>query len=209
MKKLILLTLFFIPILGISQEDDTFYVEDIPSYNGPTKFYYNNGDLKMEINYTDGIRNGERKLYHQNGRLKQKESWVNGIIEGNVIGYYDDGVIEFQLFYKSGKREGISKNFYKNGKLNIEQYYKNDKNITFFKKYYENGNTSFFNITNESIREYFDIAGAKGIEGLYTYKNSDINNNASFTLAILKYKYNSILFKLIKKFLINYFYLQH
>jgi len=46
--------------------------------NGIFKSYYENGQLKYECNYINGILEGIYKEYHENGQLKYACTFVNG-----------------------------------------------------------------------------------------------------------------------------------
>ena len=58
MKKLLFILLFTIPFVGFGQLD---------------RDYYENGQIKNEVNYKDGKKEGLWKEYYENGQLKVVE----------------------------------------------------------------------------------------------------------------------------------------
>ena len=113
-KKFTILTFFVLlnccflsqeyPIVDVTNiEKDTVYsLIDISLINGKVFDHYENGIIKLLIEFKDGIKNGDYKKWHSNGQLKYKGSYSNGI---------QDGVFEeFDVF---GRK--ISKTKYKDG----------------------------------------------------------------------------------------------
>ena len=113
-KKFIFLSFFILlnfsllsqeyPIVDVTNiEKDTVYsLIDISLINGTVFDHYENGIIKLLIEFKDGIKNGDYKKWHSNGQLIYKGSYSNGI---------QDGVFEeFDVF---GKK--ISKTKFKDG----------------------------------------------------------------------------------------------
>jgi len=44
---------------------------------GIYKSYYENGQLKVEVNYIDGLRHGIFKSYHDNGQLCEEVNYID------------------------------------------------------------------------------------------------------------------------------------
>ena len=72
-------------------------------YNGVSKSYYKNGQIKSEGNFKDNKQDGQWRWYYDNGQLKSK------------------------VYYKDGKEDGLSDFYYKNGQLKQKGNYKDDK----------------------------------------------------------------------------------
>ena len=51
------------------------------SQDGLVKDYYEDGKLKSEINFNNGVREGEAKFYWENGNLKEIRNYVNGRVK--------------------------------------------------------------------------------------------------------------------------------
>ena len=92
------------------------------AFTGIIKSYYDNGNLKFEVNYKDGKGNGIVKIYYPNGNLESEANFKDGKKEGLFKGYYENGNIRIEGNYKDDKLEGLSKRYYENGNL-IAQYY--------------------------------------------------------------------------------------
>ncbi|MDR2223466.1 MAG: toxin-antitoxin system YwqK family antitoxin [Flavobacteriaceae bacterium] len=69
---------------------------------------------------------GKVKEYYNNGKLKQEMSFKNGLPEGEAITYHDNGVVQSTEFLKAGKVEGVVKEFDFEGNLIIERNFVND-----------------------------------------------------------------------------------
>jgi len=48
--------------------------------NGIFKSYHDNGKLKSEVNYIDGLRQGIFKDYYRDGQLYKKVNYIDGSI---------------------------------------------------------------------------------------------------------------------------------
>lgn len=62
------------------------------------KEYYDNGQLKFEVEFKDDIIHGYHKEFHENGTLKTLSHADNGIFRDTILGYYDNGNLEFIQF---------------------------------------------------------------------------------------------------------------
>lgn len=78
----------------------------IYSQDGLVKEYYNNGNLKSEINYVDGVRIGEARFYNENGSIKRELNYENGKVEGLVKVYTDKGILTESFVIEEGRRNG-------------------------------------------------------------------------------------------------------
>lgn len=79
--------------------------------DGLVKKYYNNGNLKSEINYINNIREGNAKFYYENGNLKEELNYDNGKVDGLVKEYREDGKLRETYNISDGKREGPASEF--------------------------------------------------------------------------------------------------
>lgn len=60
--------------------------------------YYDNGQLKFEVEFKDDIIHGYHKEFHENGTLKTLSHADNGVFRDTIRGYYDNGNLEFIQF---------------------------------------------------------------------------------------------------------------
>ena len=119
--------------------------------------FYENGNVKEEYQINDsGERHGTTKLYHENGQLQVEVNWTNGIQDdGEIISYHDNGVKARQVVRLKGSFNGAFTEWHKNGQKKLDGTYKNNKpNI--HKEWDQEGNLLDFKnikLNNETIRE--------------------------------------------------------
>jgi antitoxin component YwqK of YwqJK toxin-antitoxin module len=70
--------------------------------------FYSNGLIKVNSNYTDGVKNGNYEEYYSNGNLKYKASFQNGLQKDTTEFYEESG----QLKYLQTWEDGIPKKLY-------------------------------------------------------------------------------------------------
>lgn len=117
MKKLLLL--YLLTIIGINMA----YSQ---SKTGICKTFYENGKVKSEEIYKNGVKAGICKYYYENGKLQYEECYDGyGQKEGTYRTYYKNGQLESSYTYKDGQKHGIFKEFLEDGKLRNEGKYEN------------------------------------------------------------------------------------
>ena len=67
------------------------------------KEYYEDGKLKYEGEYLNGIKNGKGKEYYSNGKLQFEGEYLNGEKNGKCKEYYDNGKLKYEGEYLNGK----------------------------------------------------------------------------------------------------------
>jgi len=104
------------------------------------KTYYDNGNVKEEYEENKkGELHGITNLYHENGQLKVELSYTNGIQdEGEIISYHDNGIKARQVIRLKGNLNGAFSEWHKNGQLKLEGIY-NNGNPTIIKQWSEEG----------------------------------------------------------------------
>lgn len=70
--------------------------------NGRSLKYYDNGEVKRESNYVNGILDGYEFEYFENGNIKSRKVWEKGILFGEHEEYFD-GITEI---YREINEEG-------------------------------------------------------------------------------------------------------
>ncbi len=104
--KLKLLFFFFLCAQAFNKAQD-----------GKVDLYYNDGKIKAELNYVQGVLNGFSTWYFHNGN-KEKEVYYNdGKIDGTVRYFYENGLLKAEFNVKNGIRDGLTKFYYPNGGL--------------------------------------------------------------------------------------------
>ena len=146
--------------------------------NGKTKEFYQNGKLKFEGEYKNGIKwngigydikgnisfeiiNGKGifKFYDGNGKVLIEGDYANGKLNGNGKEYYQDGKVMFEGEYQNGLKKGKGKEYYSIGKLYFEGEYLYDKRWN-GKGYDINGKVEF------------EIKNGKGNVVIYDYEGN-------------------------------------
>ena len=79
--------------------------------NGIIKEFYNNGNIKKEIEYINGNSNKAKEFY-SNGKLLYEGGYKDNLREGNGTEYYPNGNIKFKGDYIKGERDGNGKEYY-------------------------------------------------------------------------------------------------
>lgn len=80
----------------------SFYKDIIPSriYEGTCRYYYRNGQLFAEGNYTSGFKNGTFKCYHPNGKLGARQSYEWGMATGHWQSWDEQGRLTKSFHYQ-------------------------------------------------------------------------------------------------------------
>lgn len=128
--------------------------------NGLTKTYYNNGKLKSETMYMNGMINGISKTYNENEQLISEIPFTDNKMNGTSKVYYASGKLKNETPYLNNIMNGSVKFFYENGQLQTETKYSNGKIIdgVSHATYYETG----------------------GIASAMKYLNNEVVGNISF-----------------------------
>jgi TonB family protein len=103
----------------------------------PQKDFYSNGNVKSEINYSNGVREGEAKFYYENGSLEEERYYVNGRVEGLVKYYNEAGKLIEMANLENGKREGPTSIYDSTGAYLTDINYEAGKKIVETHPYYE------------------------------------------------------------------------
>lgn len=112
--------------------------------------YYRNGKISAERNYIEtknggNVENGASKFYYENGQLKLERYFANGKLEGIYKTYYENGQLNEEGHYRSDEKSGMWKSYSKNGQLTSEKPYAEDGSgflNGIRKSYYEDGSLS-------------------------------------------------------------------
>ncbi len=109
---------------------------------GKALYYYPNGSLKEEINYSDGKRQGQAKEYDESGKLtilmeyhnnylisreRVNRTDISGLKQGTWKIYHDNGNLYKEMYYVNDLLEGIYKEYNENGKLYLSIRYDEGK----------------------------------------------------------------------------------
>lgn len=90
----------------------------------------------VTIKKSNTYRNIEK---YPNGNIKIEGDIVNGIRQGNWISYYENGNKWSECDYDFGEKNGIYRTFYPNGNPKIHGIYKKNKKVDVWFFYNEKG----------------------------------------------------------------------
>jgi len=65
--------------------------EDEKPYTGIIEEYYENGKMKLRIEYKNGLKNGGYESYYENGKLRREETYKMGRLIGKVKWFHESG----------------------------------------------------------------------------------------------------------------------
>ena len=88
--------------------------------------------MERETTFLAGKIEGFFKSWHENGQLKSEGFFKNGMQEGLLKWWHENGQVRREGTFKEGKLNGIFKEWNENGQLESEETYKADKLIGFF-----------------------------------------------------------------------------
>lgn len=110
---------------------------------GTFKYYYNNGKLKSESEFQQGVHKVKTIIYHTNGHKASEGIFVDQIKDGTWNYYSNNDLLIKVENYKLGKRNGTWKTFSSHdGVLLEEENYLDDKLNGVHKTYYTDGTIS-------------------------------------------------------------------
>ncbi|MEI6411950.1 MAG: hypothetical protein WCR52_21340 [Bacteroidota bacterium] len=94
--------------------------------DGLMQEYYQDGKVKMERNFKNGIQTGPSIAYYPDGKHKERQYFVNGVQEGGDTLFYPDGKPQFIVQFKGGKKDGALQKWTEDGVLFFEAIYQMD-----------------------------------------------------------------------------------
>lgn len=128
--------------------------DELGRKQGVWKYYYNTGEIRMEINYTNNLIEGVYKDYYSGGKVKEECNFIGGkrdgeykkyFISGQIalegkyylgkkdekwIGYFEDGQIKREFEFKRGVPDGVWKTLDRKGNIISNVTYKNGVNMS-------------------------------------------------------------------------------
>lgn len=102
------------------------------------KEYYDNGNLKHETTYVNGIEDGKTKTYYENGQLKTEAIVVNGKLNDWVKTYYQDGSLLEKYYCKDDSLHGKYYKYFPTKNINVFALYEMGEKV-YEERYNEKG----------------------------------------------------------------------
>jgi len=116
----------------------------------------NNGQIKYESHWKDGILDGVKKSWYENGQLEYENTYQKGAYHGLSRDWYENGQLESEYNYVNNDAEGLGRAWYRDGKpkmvSNFSMSYPIDS-----KEWYANGNLMLEKNTSLGIdKEWYE-----------------------------------------------------
>ena len=86
--------------------------------------YWDNGNLKSELRYKDGMLHGDCSWYFSNGKPDMKAYYNANVMEGEVLRWYENGNLQSRYFIKNDQYDSIFELYNVFGTLVKLEYYK-------------------------------------------------------------------------------------
>ena len=139
--------------------------------NGEKKVFFKNGTIKESSNFSNGNLNGLRKTWYENGAKESEEIYVNGVLDSIQLIFHENGNLQFERPYKNGKKNGLHNEYYENGKLKSETIYIENMKTDLAIIWFENGK-----IMSESS---YNVDKLDGLSKTY-HKNGKISSKSKY-----------------------------
>ena len=105
---------------------------------GIWRMLYEDGSLKEEGNYTNGLKNGVFKYFDRKGKLTLIQQFIDDVlVEGEGATalpdirqeYYSDGQLKMSGSYRNGKKQGTFRTYDPRGKEGLSYLYEQDVKV--------------------------------------------------------------------------------
>lgn len=91
-----------------------------------SRMYSSDGILVEEVHYAHGELNGEVKRWYENGQIYQEGQYVDGMMDGSWLVFYGDGNLAAKAFFDHGT--GVQTSYEHSGyKCLVTNYVDNQK----------------------------------------------------------------------------------
>jgi len=119
---------------------DRYFDEGKP--HGKTKFYYDNGKLDTEIDYTGGIKNGLSIAYSKSGKVIEEINFKDDSFHGTLTEFWPNGKKLHQTNFDMNTKHGKHESWYESGIKQSEMTYVDGIIDGKVKWYYRDGSLS-------------------------------------------------------------------
>lgn len=103
------------------------------------KDYYENGTLKSELRYENGMLNGRCIWYLANGKPQIEVTYRNDTMNGLLRRWHENGNLMEETWYKNGVQDSVYREYSLKGILIAEGTYVDGELNGEFHRWYENG----------------------------------------------------------------------
>lgn len=102
----VLFTLIFLLLTGL-----------LWGQNGTVKTYYPSGKIASRLSFIKDVLEGGSYWYFENGNIKILKEYSNGRLNGSVKNFYPNGLVKDEKNFLDGLLHGVAKTYYDNGGL--------------------------------------------------------------------------------------------
>lgn len=128
---------------------------------GVEKVYHSTGQLAMEVNNTQGLRDGALHWYDTEGRHLEVMPYKNGKRHGLNRIFYENGNLRIEVTYVDDQKEGLEKFYFSSGKLASEVNYVKGKKEGLQKEYTIDGtldnDVMYVHGYKEGLKRWYDV----------------------------------------------------
>jgi len=83
--------------------------------NGIIRDFFEDGSIKEEVEFVEGVKQGARKIWYPTGQIAKSGSMKNDRWHGKYEEWYTNGLLKVSGYYVDGKQNGEWKFFDKEG----------------------------------------------------------------------------------------------
>ena len=105
-------------------------LESLGPRNGLIKDYFEDGSIKEEVNFVDGVKEGSRKVWYANGQVSKSGFMKEDRWHGEYKEWYTTGLPKVSGQYFEGKQDGEWKFYDKEGNALPDLFFKNGVETT-------------------------------------------------------------------------------
>lgn len=114
--------------------------QPMPKKYTTERSYFDNGAIRSETPYVNGIRHGKERLYFPDGRLEAEVQWMDGHKDGLEKHFFESGDVKSETNFRLDKRQGSNTEFFpENRAIRHESYYQDDIIDGTEREFYANG----------------------------------------------------------------------
>ena len=73
--------------------------------------YWDNGNIRSELRYKDGMLNGQCSWYYPNGKMEMTMSYKMNVVEGEVQRWYENGNLQSKCYFKNDQYDSIFESY--------------------------------------------------------------------------------------------------
>jgi antitoxin component YwqK of YwqJK toxin-antitoxin module len=88
--------------------------------------YFEDGKIKLERFFKNGVEEGRTALYYPDGKIREIQRYTNGQRQGGDTLFFQDGKPQLILQFKDNKKNGPLQKWSPEGTLSFEAIYEND-----------------------------------------------------------------------------------